>query len=275
MSKSVALQRLQAAITTAVVVAFWRRYIRGLELPALLSPDISLASRWSARKLKGAFAALSPSLGGSALATPESERPLSLSRTWSPYRLGHFFATFRAKELANASTNDNDDCQLAGSPPRPTFSSWCQFMEDSLHHPAWGYYCDGRVEFGEAADTSDFTTFPVSMRPAFGAMLADRLHALWLASVAGVASSARATGDAGGAAGVDPFLVLELGAGTGVLAHDILSHCEKALPQLYAAMCYVIGERSHALREVQEGTNARFVGAGKLRVVPADARDEL
>ena len=39
----------------------------------------------------------------------------------------------------------------------------------------------------------------------------------------------------------------ELGAGTGVLAHDILTHCESSLPQFYAQLTYVIGERSHAL----------------------------
>ena len=29
--------------------------------------------------------------------------------------------------------------------------TFCEFMEDSLHHPAWGYYSEGRVRFGEQA----------------------------------------------------------------------------------------------------------------------------
>ena len=151
-------------------------------------------------------------------------------------------------------------------PAPPRFISWHDFHEDSLHHPAWGYYCDGRVAFGEEGGSADdFTTFPVSMRPIFGAMLADRLHSLWLAQD-DLLDGCDADAD-------DPFLVVELGAGTGVLAHDVLSHCEAALPALYAKLTYVIGERSHALRALQAQTNSRFVAAGKLRIVPADARD--
>ena len=151
-------------------------------------------------------------------------------------------------------------------PAPPRFISWHDFHEDSLHHPAWGYYCDGRVAFGEEGGSADdFTTFPVSMRPIFGAMLADRLHSLWLAQD-NLLDGCDADAD-------DPFLVVELGAGTGVLAHDVLSHCEAALPALYAKLTYVIGERSHALRALQAQTNNRFVAAGKLRIVPADARD--
>ena len=117
-------------------------------------------------------------------------------------------------------------------------------MEDSLHHPAWGYYSDGRVEFGESTDASDFTTFPVSMRPAFGAMLADRLHELW-------------RGGKGGEDGSSCFLIVELGAGTGVLAHDVMSHLASSAPELYACVHYVIGERSPSLRELQEETTRK------------------
>ena len=47
---------------------------------------------------------------------------------------------------------------------RPRFSTWREFHEDSLHHPTWGYYTDGRVAFGEEGGSADdFTTFPVSM----------------------------------------------------------------------------------------------------------------
>ena len=162
-SKSAGLQRLQVAIGTVAIAVFWRRYARTF-LPAALS---SLSERWSTLRLRDALDAL-PSPLSDGVISPA----LSLSRTWSRNRLGRFFAGFRVSTAA--------DDESAAVP----FSSWCDFQEDSLHHPAWGYYCDGRVEFGEHSDTSDFTTFPVSMRPAFGAMLADRLHALWAASCA-------------------------------------------------------------------------------------------
>ena len=50
--------------------------------------------------------------------------------------------------------------------------------------------------------------------------------------------------------------LLELGAGLGMLAHDILQHARAESPQFYAALQYVIGERSAALRVKQEETNA-------------------
>ena len=269
-SKSLALQRLQAALGTAVIIAFWRRFV-GHRLPTLLSPDLSLASRWSARKLHMVLSALPPSpFAGSAPSPAGSEAPPSLSRTWSPGQLGSFFASFRGHAQSAAADGTPVDAWTssapAGMPAPPRFISWHDFHEDSLHHPAWGYYCDGRVAFGEEGGSADdFTTFPVSMRPIFGAMLADRLHSLWLAQD-NLLDGCDADAD-------DPFLVVELGAGTGVLAHDVLSHCEAALPALYAKLTYVIGERSHALRALQAQTNNRFVAAGKLRIVPADARD--
>ena len=66
----------------------------------------------------------------------------------------------------------------------PLEYSFHDFMDDSLSHPAWGYYSSGRVGFGESRLAADFTTFPISMRPFFGAILADRLHSLWLATAA-------------------------------------------------------------------------------------------
>ena len=139
-------------------------------------------------------------------------------------------------------------------------------MDDSLSHPAWGYYSSGRVGFGESRLAADFTTFPISMRPFFGAILADRLHSLWLATAAQAGE-----GDASG--GQETFVVVELGAGTGVLAHDVLLRIRDAWPAMYAELLYVIGERSASLREVQLATNARFVADSKLAVISADARE--
>ena len=148
----------------------------------------------------------------------------------------------------------------------PLEYSFHDFMDDSLSHPAWGYYSSGRVGFGESRLAADFTTFPISMRPFFGAIVADRLHSLWLATAAKPGH-----GDAG--RGNETFVVVELGAGTGVLAHDILLRIRDEWPAMYAQLLYVIGERSASLRDVQLATNARFVADSKLAVVSADARE--
>ena len=238
MAEGAASAKLKALLGVGVLVVFWRRLRqkrREAEGDTATAPSLLVRS---ASELRAAFTALpSPSSEGGAGALQPS-----LSQTWSPRSLTRLLADWRGS---------------SGQPPSPPparpprLTSWCEFQEDSLHHPDWGYYSDGRVVFGESSETADFTTFPVSMRPAFGAMLADRACELWKA--------------AGG--GSEPFLLLELGAGTGVLAHDVLAHCEACLPHFYAAVRYVIGERSASLREVQAQSNTRFVTAGKLRVV--------
>ena len=172
----------------------------------------SLSHRWTASSLQALLATLPlspltpwriakplhPDRNGDA-DSPPMATPRSLMHTWNADSLTHFFNRFRVGFGLGSPS----------APPAPPLITWCEFQEDSLHHPDWGYYSDGRVIFGDSTDEADFTTFPVSMRPAFGAMLADRLHSLWLA----------AAGDDG-----SPFIVCELGAGTGVLAHDVLAH---------------------------------------------------
>ena len=138
----------------------------------------------------------------------------------------------------------------------PQWYTFCDFMEDSMHDERWGYYTAGRVKFGEKKEGDDFTTFPVTMRPSFGALLADAAHSAWVAS---------------GGAG-RPFVLVELGCGTGVLAHDVLLRCRDAHPAMYAEVKYVIGERSAALRAIQAETNREFVDAGKLTIAEVDAR---
>ena len=53
--------------------------------------------------------------------------------------------------------------------------SFCEYMEDALHHPAWGYYSDGRVRFGRQRDAP----LDVELRGGVGRLLAAaRRHAL-------------------------------------------------------------------------------------------------
>ena len=90
------------------------------------------------------------------------------------------------------------------------------------------------------------------MRPFFGALLADRLHSLWLAT--------------GGSDDKQTFVIVELGAGTGVLAHDVLLRIREAWPAMYEGLLYVIGERSAGLRGLQAymAHARRFLGACAL-----------
>lgn len=164
----------------------------------------------------------------------------------------------RRKLATRAEALSAEEPALPG--PSVQFYTFREFMDDSLYHRAWGYYSNGRIRFGHSA-SEDFTTFPVALRPVFGAMIAERAAGFWLAS-----------GCPGLSAGDAPFVLLELGAGLGVLAHDVLAHLRDCRPEMYASVVYVIGERSPSLRAEQSKTNARFIGEKRLEVRAVDAQ---
>lgn len=83
-----------------------------------------------------------------------------------------------------------------------------RFMELALYAPNLGYYANGRLKIGQ---TGDFITAP-SLSPLFGQTLAQQLKPL-LPEVGGV--------------------IYEFGAGTGVLAADLLNALESSLHTYY------------------------------------------
>jgi len=107
--------------------------------------------------------------------------------------------------------------------------SFRDFMEEVLYHPQFGYYSSSRSPVGREGD---FYTSS-DLDPIFGQLLARRFAAM------------------AGELGVLPesFTVIELGAGRGLLARDILR--SKRFP-------YRILERSAAMRERQREVLAGF-----------------
>ncbi len=101
------------------------------------------------------------------------------------------------------------------------------YMEAALYEPGLGYYCNGLVPFGEQGD---FITAPES-----GSLFA-RCLANCIASVLGQLGQG---------------VVLELGAGSGVLAADLLNALQvlDTLPEHYCIL-----ERSPAMRALQRQT---------------------
>jgi len=99
------------------------------------------------------------------------------------------------------------------------------FMELALYHPTWGYYNADQFSLGK---DGDFTTAP-EISPLFAACFANQLRQVF--DILG--SSA----------------ILELGAGSGKLAHDLLHYLNKLgyLPQHY-----YIYEISPGLRKKQQ-----------------------
>ena len=121
-----------------------------------------------------------------------------------------------------------------------------RFMEAALYAPGLGYYAAGAMKFGAAGD---FVTAP-EMTPLFGRTLA---HAI-----------APVLAQTGGE-------VLELGAGSGRLAADVLGELERlgALPARYCIL-----EVSADLRQRQQETIARERSHLRERVHWLDALPE-
>lgn len=94
---------------------------------------------------------------------------------------------------------------------------FARFMEMALYHPLGGYYCGGRG----AGTGGDYFTSPQA-HPAFGALLAVQAYQVW-----------EALGRP------SPFLVVEQGAGEGLLARDLLTFATHLDTDFYSALRYL------------------------------------
>ncbi|MBI4394343.1 MAG: SAM-dependent methyltransferase [Euryarchaeota archaeon] len=130
-----------------------------------------------------------------------------------------------------------------------------RFMEFCLYHPQWGYYSTPREKIG--ADGDYYTSS--SLGPAFGRTLARQFALMWEAC------------------GRGRFTLVEMGAGRGVLARDVITALAKERPEFLADLRYHIVEVSDAMAAVQAktlapldlpaGTVRRFSDPGELRSV--------
>ena len=95
--------------------------------------------------------------------------------------------------------------------------TFAEFMEVALYHPNGGYYTHDRQE----TTYGDYYTSP-SAHPAFSALIAVQLEAMWKVLD-------RPT----------PFHVVEIGAGSGLMARDITEYARQHLPEFVNAMRYM------------------------------------
>ena len=110
--------------------------------------------------------------------------------------------------------------------------TFAEFMEIALYDPECGYYSSGRVAIGGAG--GDFFT-SASLGPDLGELLAAQFAQFW--ELLGAPQ---------------PFTLLEMGAGTGALAEDILRYSQSQFPAFFAALRYAIVEKSPILRDRQQ-----------------------
>jgi SAM-dependent MidA family methyltransferase len=104
--------------------------------------------------------------------------------------------------------------------------TFARFMEMALYDPEQGYYTSGRDPIGWRGD---YYTSP-EVHPVFGRLIAKQLVPML-----------ESLGDAG------PLTVLEMGAGRGLLAREILVGLRKQSQTLFERVQYVIIERSPSM----------------------------
>ncbi|MBD2429627.1 MULTISPECIES: class I SAM-dependent methyltransferase [Fischerella] len=119
--------------------------------------------------------------------------------------------------------------RIANSPDqRITFAT---YMDMALYHPDYGYYSTQAVNIGKRGDF--FTS--VHLGPDFGELLAEQFVQMW--EILGQPV---------------PFSLVEMGAGQGHLALDILNYLKSRYPNFFAALQYIIVEKSPILRQEQQ-----------------------
>lgn len=107
--------------------------------------------------------------------------------------------------------------------------SFRDFMQMALYYPEYGYYTSADTEIG---CRGDFYT-SAHVHPVFGALIGKQIAEMW--EVMGKP---------------DGFHIIEMGAGKGHLAHDMLSYLRET--EFYDALTYVIVEINPHIKKKQE-----------------------
>jgi len=128
-----------------------------------------------------------------------------------------------------------------------------RYMELCLYHPALGYYSRNAEQFGKAGDF--YTSSDV--HAVFGRLLARQFEEIWRAL--------------GATAQIE---ILELGAGRGLFAQDVLDWSENKFPMFFRALHYSLAERSPALRGKLKERLARFIERGRVSLPTRDERND-
>jgi SAM-dependent MidA family methyltransferase len=115
--------------------------------------------------------------------------------------------------------------------------TFAQYMNIVLYHPQSGYYSTAAVNLGKKGDF--FTS--VHLGADFGELLTEQFVQMW--EILGRPK---------------PFTLVEMGAGQGLLALDILKYIKREYPDFFDCLDCVIVEKSAVLREVQQECLEQF-----------------
>jgi SAM-dependent MidA family methyltransferase len=103
--------------------------------------------------------------------------------------------------------------------------TFAKFMQLALYHEEYGYYSSGRTRIGKEGD---YYTSPC-VHPAFGEIIGRFVHEVYKTL------------------NIQEFTIVEMGAGKGYLALDVLDSIKRDQPEFYSNLNYLIVEISRAL----------------------------
>ena len=109
--------------------------------------------------------------------------------------------------------------------------TFAEYMDMVLYHPQYGYYSSD-VKIGFRG--SDFFT-SASLGADFGELLARQFYQMWEILDQPIS-----------------FSLVEMGAGQGILASHILNYIKQEYPDFFAAVKYIIVEKSSTLKQEQQ-----------------------
>ncbi len=109
--------------------------------------------------------------------------------------------------------------------------TFAQYMNLALYHPQEGYYSSKKKAIGSQGDF--FTSS--SLGKDFGELLAEQFVEMWEFLEC-----------------PNPFILVEMGAGEGILAGDILNYLEQNYPNFLKNLEYIIIERGFGMIEKQK-----------------------
>lgn len=135
--------------------------------------------------------------------------------------------------------------KIAASPQqRITFA---EYMDLVLYHPEQGYYATGAVNIGSEGD---FFTSP-HLGNDFGELLAEQFAEIW--DILGQPT---------------PFTLIEMGAGQGLLAADVLHYLHDQHSDCYESLEYIIVEKAAGLIAQQQQLLKKIPILDKLQPLP-------
>jgi SAM-dependent MidA family methyltransferase len=110
--------------------------------------------------------------------------------------------------------------------------TFAEYMDMVLYHPEHGYYTSDAIKIGFRG--SDFFT-SASLGSDFGELLAKQFYQMWEILDKPIR-----------------FDLVEMGAGQGILASHILNYLKQQYPDFFAAVKYIIVEKSQSLKQEQQ-----------------------